>query len=151
MQTQVKKFKASRGERIKMFRTLIVEDSVFFRHLLRETLNSKFPKMQISEAADGEEALQKIKTLPPDLIFMDIKMPGESGLVLTKHIKTQYPNIIVIFLTSYDTPEYREAAIRYKADFFLSKGSSTREGILTLVKSILSRQAEDPSRQAGRA
>ena len=134
-----------------MFRTLIVEDSVIFRHLLRETLNSQFPKMQIYEAADGEEALHKIKMLPPDLIFMDINLPGESGIVLTKNIKAQYPNTIVIVLTSYDTPEYREAASQYNADYFLSKGSSTREGILALVKSILSRKAESPSQRTGTA
>ena len=133
-----------------MFRTLIVEDSVIFRHLLKETINSQFPKMEVSEAADGEEARQKIKTLSPDLIFMDIKLPGESGLELTKAIKAQYPNIIIIILTSYDSPEYREAATQYNADYFLSKGSSTREGILALVKSILSRQAEGPPRHTGR-
>jgi DNA-binding NarL/FixJ family response regulator len=68
---------------------------------------------------------------------MDIKLPGENGLELTAKIKAIYPNITVIILTSYDTPEYREAAIQAKANHFLSKGSSTREGILTLVKSIL--------------
>jgi YesN/AraC family two-component response regulator len=142
--TQVKDFRDHRGEKSKMFRTLIVEDSAIFRHLLKETIHSQFPKMEVSEASDGEEALQKIKTLTPDLIFMDIKLPGKSGLELTKAIKAQYPDIVIIILTSYDTLEYREAASRYKADFFLSKGSSTREGILSVVKSILS------DRQKGR-
>ena len=93
--------------------------------------------MEISEAENGEEALQKVSSLPPDLIFMDIKLPGQNGLVLTAKIKAKYPNVTVIILTSYDTQEYREAATQAKADYFLSKGSSTREGILTLVKSIL--------------
>ncbi len=121
-----------------MIRTLIVEDSVFYRQLLKEALHSRFPKMDISEATDGEEALQKIETLLPDLIFMDIKLPGESGLELTQKIKTQYPNIIIIILTAYDIPEYREAAYQYKANYFLSKGSASKEDILTLVNSILS-------------
>ena len=86
--------------------------------------------------------MQEIKAQPPDLVFMDIKLPGESGLVLTKSIKAQYPDMIVIVLTSYDTPEYREAVTQCQADYFLSKGSSTREGILALVQSILSRRAE---------
>jgi DNA-binding NarL/FixJ family response regulator len=118
-------------------RVLIVEDSPVFRKLLKETLHSRFPSMQISEAEDGKEALQKVKDLCPELIFMDIKLPGETGLELTKKIKAQCPDITVIILTSYDTPEYREAAVQSKANYFLSKGSSTREGILTLVKSIL--------------
>ena len=120
-----------------MFKTLIVEDSAFYRQLLKEALNSRFPSMELFEAADGEEALRKIENCPPDLVFMDIKLPGESGLELTKKIKTQYPNIIIIILTAYDIPEYREAAVQAKADYFLSKGSSSKESILKLVESIL--------------
>ena len=118
-------------------RVLIVEDSPLFRKLLKETLHSRFPSMQISEAEDGKEALRKVNAVPPDLIFMDIKLPGENGLELTAKIKTKYPNVTVIVLTSYDTQEYREAATQAKANYFLSKGSSTRESILTLIKSIL--------------
>jgi len=126
-----------------MFSTLIVEDSAFFRQLLKETLCSRFPSMDISEAADGEEALEKIKAHLPDLIFMDIKLPGESGLELTKKIKADSPQMVIIILTSYDLPEYREAASKYGANYFLSKGSTTKENILTLVKSILSNRNID--------
>ncbi len=121
-------------------KVLIVEDSAIFRKLLKETLHSRFKSMEISEAADGEEALQKVSASPPDLIFMDIKLPGKSGLELTAKIKAKYPDVVIIILTSYDTPEYREAAAKAKADHFLSKGSSSKEGILTLVQSILPRQ-----------
>lgn len=120
-----------------MFKTLIVDDSAFYRQLLKETLHARFPSMELFEAADGEEALRKIENYFPDLIFMDIKLPGESGLEITKKIKTQYPNIIIIILTAYDIPEYREAAVQAKADYFLSKGSSSKESILNLVESIL--------------
>jgi DNA-binding NarL/FixJ family response regulator len=94
--------------------------------------------MEIFEATNGEEALKKIDRLLPDLVFMDIKLPGENGLELTIKIKTQYPNIIVIILSAYDLPEYREAAYQHKANYFLSKGSSSKEEILSLVQSILS-------------
>jgi DNA-binding NarL/FixJ family response regulator len=127
----------TKQEKIKGTRVLIVEDSPLFRKLLKETLHSRFPFMQISEAEDGKEALQKVKDFCPELVFMDIKLPGENGLQLTAKIKAQCPDITVIILTSYDTPEYRDAATQAKANYFLSKGSSTREGILTLVKSIL--------------
>lgn len=121
-----------------MFRTLIVEDSTFYRQLLKEALHSRFPRMELFEASDGEEALRKIGTSPPDLVFMDIQLPGENGFEITQKIKNQYPNIIIIILTAYDIPEYREAANQYKANHFLSKGSSSKESILTLVESILS-------------
>lgn len=120
-----------------MPKTLIVEDSALYRKLLKETLHSRFPSMEIVEAGDGEEAMQKISAHRPDLIFMDIKLPGENGLELTAKIKAKYPDVIVIVLTSYDTLEYREAATQAKADHFLSKGSSSKEGILALVDSIL--------------
>jgi two-component system response regulator YesN len=122
-------------------KVLLVEDSAFYRQLLKEALLSRFPSMDIFEATDGKEALQKIETLLPDLIFMDIKLPGESGLELTKKIKSEHPNIIIIILTAYDIPEYREAAYQYNANYFLTKGSASKENILALVESILSDQA----------
>ena len=120
-----------------MSRTLIVEDSALYRKLLKETLLSRFPSMEIIEAEDGGIAMQKIDALSPDLVFMDIKLPGENGLELTGKIKAKFPDAIVIILTSYDTLEYREAAAQAKANHFLSKGSSSKESILKLVESIL--------------
>ena len=117
-------------------RVLIVEDSTLFRQLLKETMQDRFPSVEIYEAGNGEEAFQKIEASSPDLIFMDIRLPGENGLELTKKVKARYPNIIVIILTSYDLPEYREFSQRY-ADYFFSKDSSTTENIFTLVQSIL--------------
>ena len=125
-----------------MLQILIVEDNAPFRQSLREMLCEQFPAMGVEEAEDGEDALDKIETLSPHLVFMDIKLPGQSGLEVTREIKARYPGIIVIILTSYDLPEYREAANQYGADYFLSKGSSSREEILTLVDSIL---AEGPA------
>jgi DNA-binding NarL/FixJ family response regulator len=126
-----------KGGPIRVRRVLIVEDSTIFRTLLKETLQSRFPSMEILEAGDGEEAMKKISFHLPDLIFMDIKLPGENGLDLTTKIKANHPDVIVIVLTSYDTPEYREAAVKAKADHFLAKGSSTKESILRLVESVL--------------
>lgn len=117
-------------------KVLIVEDSTLFRQLFRETLHDQFPLIDIYEAIDGEEALRKIDTLSPNLIFMDIKLPGENGLELTKKVKARYPNMIVIILTGYDLPEYREVSSQY-ADYFFSKDSATTENIFALVESIL--------------
>ena len=117
-------------------KVLIVEDSTLFRQLLKETLHDRFPSIEIHEAVDGEGAFQEIETSRPDLIFMDIRLPGENGLELTKKVKARYPNIIVIILTGYDLPEYREYSRQY-ADYFFSKDSSTTENIFTLIQSIL--------------
>lgn len=120
-----------------MIKTLIIEDSFIYRKILKETLQARFPKMEIIEASDGNEALKEISLYPPDLIFMDIKLPKFNGLELTKIIKDQYPDVPIIILTSYDLPEYREAAFQYNANFFLSKASITKERIISLIESIL--------------
>jgi DNA-binding response OmpR family regulator len=69
---------------------------------------------------------------------MDIRLPTLSGLELTNKIKTNHPNIIIVLLTAYDLAEYREAATRYKADYFFPKDEITTDKIVNLVKSILS-------------
>jgi len=127
-----------------MFKTLIVEDNPTFRQSLRGLLFAQFPFMEIDEAGSGKEALGKIDLIRPDLIFMDIKLPGENGFKLTKRIKAAYPEIAVIILTSYDLPEYRQAAAQCGASHFLSKDTSTEE-LLGLVQSILSEKGFDPS------
>lgn len=127
---------------IKMCRTLIVEDNATFRQSLRELLNSRFPSMTFQEAEEGKEALKKVNDFRPNLVFMDIKLHGESGLEVTKSIKDLFPKIIIIVLTSYDFPEYRQISSQYGANHFLSKSSSTVEEILTLVESVLSELAQ---------
>jgi len=106
-----------------MLKTLIVEDSATFRKTFKDALCERFPFMLIEEAPGATEALQKIKTFLPDLIFMDIRLPGESGLELTRRIKTSHPEIVVIILTAYDLREYREAAYNGGADAFIPKNS----------------------------
>ena len=118
------------------YKVLIVEDNAPFRLWFRELLHTRFPSVDLHEARDGEEALRKAEEVSPDLIFMDVRLPGENGFELTKKIKAKYPGIVVIIFTSYDFPEYRELSSQY-ADHFLSKGSSTTESILKLVESIL--------------
>ena len=120
-----------------MFRTMLIEDTSSFRQLVKDHLKDQFPPMDVIEASDGVEAFQKIDGHPPNLIFMDISLPGENGLELTRKVKAGYPDVTAVILTSHDSPEYREAAIRCKADYFISKAASTADGIFTLVKSIL--------------
>ena len=120
---------------MKKFRILIVEDTHPYRQMLKTTLQESFPKIAIDEAADGGEALQKVDTFLPDLIFMDIKLPGVNGLELTRKIKAAHPDITIFILTSYDIPEYREAAFQYGADRFLPKTSLNQMELQELVKS----------------
>ncbi len=122
---------------MRIFRTLIVEDNPLFRQTILDILAARFPSMVLEEAADGETALERIDDALPDLIFMDIKLPGENGLHLTEHIKKIHPEVVVVILTSYDWPEYRDAAYKFGANYFIMKGSSTNKEIVELIESIL--------------
>ena len=119
------------------FKTLLVEDNVTFRRVLKQSLHHCFPCMIIAEAGDGEEALGKIDSLLPNLIFVDINLPGENGLELTRKIKATHPQTPIIILTSYDLPEYRQVAYENGANSFLVKGSFTLEELITRVQSLL--------------
>jgi DNA-binding NarL/FixJ family response regulator len=121
-----------------MIDLLLVEDNEEFRHVIGDILSSHFSTLDVSEAADGGEAFEKIQVRQPRIIIMDIQLPGESGLDLTKKIRALYPEIAIIILTDYDLPAYREAAFRYGARSFLSKGSSTPNQIIASVESVLS-------------
>jgi len=133
IKAEMKKLKDVTGS----LKILLVEDSTLFRELFKLTLQNRFPAVEIYEAVDGEQALQKVETLHPNLIFMDIGLPGENGLELTRKIKASHPGIMVIIFTSFDLTECREAAERYKADYFLPKGSPAIKDLFSLIDSIL--------------
>lgn len=117
---------------------LIVEDHQDFRESLKEVLGGRLPRAEVYEAKEGNEVLPMIEAHPPHLIFMDISIPGQNGLELTRQVKRDFPQIVVVILTSYDLPEYREAAYRYGANYFLAKGNANGQKLLSLIESILS-------------
>ena len=119
-----------------MLKTLLVEDNEQFRKAFKEMLSDSFPEMLLEEAADGKEAMVKVDSFFPRLIFMDIRLPDESGLQLTQKIKAKYPEISIVMLTSYDLPEYRKAATAYGASHYLVKGSSDSGQITALIQSL---------------
>lgn len=119
---------------------LIVEDNHTFRQCLKEMLEIQFPSAGIEEASNGEEAFDLLERGQPDLIFMDIKLPGRNGLDLTRSIKAINSNVDIIILTSYDIPEYREAAEESGASHFFVKGNAKRDEIINVVKSTLAQK-----------
>ena len=126
---------------------LIVEDNDIFRQALRNLLSSRYPSMSFKEARDGGEALNEMSDFDPDLIFMDIKLPGENGLKLTEKIRAVNSEVKIIILTSHDLPEYREAARVGGADHFFTKTSSKASEIFALIDSFFqkpARQRQEP-------
>lgn len=120
-----------------MLNTLIVDDSDAFRQSLHLILERSFPTMCIVEAADGEGALHCLLDCLPDLVFMDIRMPGASGLDITKIIKSNHADTKVCVITSYDLQEYRDAALSCGADHFIVKDKLSTTEITAIVDSVL--------------
>ena len=120
-----------------MPKILIVDDNPMLRETIRSILESKFPALRILEAENGEDALAQIHTHLPIVVLMDIRLPGENGLILTRKIKALYPRIVIIIFTSYDLPEYREAAFKNGAQFFLSKSAHEEKKLNAVVELIM--------------
>lgn len=123
---------------MKKIKTLIVEDNEKFRQSLVDLLHHQFPALILEEVATGGEALAKVISYQPALIFLDLELPGENGLSLTQKIRKIFPLTTIIILTGYDLPEYREAALERGADYFLAKSSTSHADIINLVQNILS-------------
>jgi DNA-binding NarL/FixJ family response regulator len=125
-----------------MFGVLVVDDHAGFRASVSTVLRQQFPRIGVEEAGDGPEALRVIQRCGTDIVLLDIKLSNGNGLDLTKAIKTDYATVIVVILTGYDLPQYRQAAFRNGADCFLYKGSpSCMQDVVARVEgAILARQ-----------
>jgi two-component system response regulator YesN len=105
-----------------VYKVLLVDDEELERKVLGFTLQkSGLPIQIIGEASNGREALELVHQIVPDLIIMDIKMPGINGLEATQLIKADYPAIEVIILTAYSKFSYSQKAIRAQAADYLLK------------------------------
>ena len=120
-----------------MFKVLIVEDHASFRESLVRVLQSKFEDILISEAEDGSSVLSKVEADEPDLILMDVGLPGVNGITLTRKIKKNRSHIRVAVLTNYDSAEYKEAAYQAGADYFLSKSTTGPGDIAAVVEAVM--------------
>jgi len=88
----------------------------------------------IGEASDGLEAIQKVKALNPDIVLMDVNMPGLDGISATEKITTEHPGCGIIFLSVQGEPEYLRKAMMCGAREYLVKPCSGNELIDTIKK-----------------
>jgi DNA-binding NarL/FixJ family response regulator len=136
------------GGGFKMSSVLIIENNDFFRRSFKEILKMYIPSLLVSESVDGSDALRKIAQTSPDVIFMDIRLPGINGLELAREIKGHHPNVVVSIFTSYDLPEYRVIAKKYGADHFLLKDTLSGAEIAAMIKAIVAKKKTSSNRKA---
>jgi DNA-binding NarL/FixJ family response regulator len=103
------------------YRILLVDDQALLRSGLRMVLEEEPDLVIVGEAGDGAEAVRETRRLDPDVVLMDVRMPGTDGIEATRQIVESSPRSRVLVLTTFDLDEYAFAALRYGASGFLLK------------------------------
>lgn len=117
-------------------RVLVVDDHLLARHTARKQLEL-IPNLQVvGEASDGLEAVALARTLVPDLIMMDISMPGLDGIEATRRIKAEFPRMLVIIVSSHDGQTFYRRALDAGAAGYIVKGEP-RERFARAIQEIL--------------
>ena len=111
-------------EKIKI---VIADDQELIRDSLKIVLSANQDMEVIDTVADGREVIRSVRSAKPDVILMDVRMPGMDGVSCTQIIKENYPQIKIIILTTFDDDEYVYNALKYGASVYLLKGVSMAE------------------------
>jgi DNA-binding NarL/FixJ family response regulator len=108
-------------------KVLIADDDERFRRRIGQFLAAEPSFEIIGEAATGHEAVTRARDLRPDLVLMDVRMPGMNGVSATRCLKGEMPNLKVIVLSVYDLQEYKDAALASGANAYVVKKSMMEE------------------------
>lgn len=120
-----------------MYKILIVDDELIERKGLTKVIEKEFKKMvKIQFASNGKMAIERAKDFLPDIIFMDIKMPGMSGIDAIKEIRKNQVNVNVVIISAFDSFKYAQEAINVGAYEYLLKPVK-REKIINCINRII--------------
>lgn len=117
-------------------RVLIVDDDDRFRWRLAQFLATVPDIEMVGEVATGQEALANAEALKPDLVLMDVRMPGMNGITATRLLKMQQPDLRVIVLSVYDLKEYKDAALASGASAYVIKKGMVEE-LIPAIRNVL--------------
>ena len=121
-------------------RVLVVDDHVLFRRGVQQVLSSAAGIVVVGEAANGDDALLRAVELEPDIVMLDVRMPGRGGLEVCAELVAAVPGVRVIMLTVSDSEADLYAAIRAGASGYLLKEISTDE-VVTAVRTVYAGQS----------
>lgn len=124
-----------------MLSILVVENHEFFRKSFADLVKCYLPDVTVEDTGDDAEAVLKMDAQVPDVVFLDIRLPGRNGLELAREIKSKYPHVKIGIFSYCDLPEYRAKAFHNGADYFLNKESLSSVEILGLLRSLLPSRA----------
>lgn len=119
-----------------MLRILVADDHEVVRKGLMKVLAETLQPIKIDEAINGQEAVSKVWKSEYDLVVLDIKMPGKSGLDVLKEIKQHRPKLPVIILSMHPEEQFAVRAMRAGASGYLTKESAGDELVLAIRKAL---------------
>jgi DNA-binding NarL/FixJ family response regulator len=114
-------------ERTTPLRILLADDHVTVRHGLKLLIDTQPDMKVISEASDGKTAMQSALAVKPDVIVMDISMPGMNGLAATRALKQKQPNVVIVTLTRHGDDAYVQELLRAGVAGYVLKQSAPTE------------------------
>ncbi len=130
-------------------RVVLADDHAVVRAGIRLLIELTGRYKVVGEAGTGEAAVERVASLRPDLVVMDIRMPDMDGIAATRRITRQDPDVRVLVFTAYDDPEYVEAVIEAGAMGCLSKRRA-RTDLVAALDMLASGRMSFPARLAGR-
>jgi len=116
-------------------RVLLAEDHTIVRKGLRSLLDAEAGIEVVGEAGDGREAVRKVQQLSPDIVVMDIAMPGLNGLEGTRQIRKRFPEVKVVILTMHTDEEYILQILASGASGYVVKQAAPRE-LVSAIQSV---------------
>ena len=116
-------------------RVLVVDDHAMFREGIRSLLQGQEDVETIGEATDGREAVEMVHQLTPEVVLMDIAMPGMGGLEATRRIHRECPNVKVLVLTQYEDSEYILSIIKAGAKGYIAKTATASE-LVSAIRTV---------------
>lgn len=123
-----------------MIKVMIADDQELIRESLGIVLGANADMEVTGMTGDGHQVLEMIKKDKPDVILMDIRMPGMDGVECTRQVKEKYPDIFIIVLTTFDDDEYVYGALKYGASGYLLKGISMKD-LAEAIRTVVSGRA----------
>lgn len=108
-------------------RVVIADDHALVRQSIVKAVNAEPELEVVAEVADGLEALRAVTTYEPDLVVLDIAMPGKDGLAVAEQLRIQHPDVAVLFLSMHDDDASLQRALAIGARGFVSKSASVDE------------------------
>lgn len=129
-------------------RVVLADDHAVVRKGIREFLEEETGEEQIvvvAEATDGEQAVEAVASLQPDVAVLDIQMPGVSGIEATRRIKSSHPEVKVLILTAYDDDPYIFALLQAGANGYILKTAEPRQLVGAVRAVYRGESALDPA------